>query len=286
MASTLVIKTTDTNAGSYGSSTATVEYALLTTLTTDLTVNDYLRVTLPSTHIPATGVALYLDTFTSVPVGGGVWDVSAKYSLAKRENIESQIGGPRYSYSGSVKAETVLRALKETRYSRTSGAAAVDMKKNINWTQEGIEGVSLEFPFSTFKLTRTHPANTFTVPVLRDLRKIQKHVNSDTWKSWSPGEILFDSFEITRTDDGKEEVVSNWTYSPNFTDINAADADGEKPFPEFGVIPKKGHEYLWVDWIEESDSATGKKTKKPLGIYVNKVYKTASFTANLSPLLG
>lgn len=283
MATSLTLNATQTNAGDYGNSDATLEYKLKTTdYTTSQDVNDWLRSNLPSTHTPVTGTTFYREKFTSTPIGGGIWEVSAKFGNPKAENIEAVLSGPQYSYDGGTTTEILVRAIKETRYSRSSGSAAIDMKKNINWTNQGIEGVSIPFPHSSFTLTKMHAANTFTVNVLRDLRKFQMHVNSDTWKGWAPGEILFESFTVNRREDGKEQSVAKFVFSPNYADVNLADADSEKPFPEFPAIPKKGHEYLWVDWIEESDSSSGKKYKKPLGVYVNKVYKTASFTANMA----
>jgi hypothetical protein len=43
-------------------------------------------------------------------------------------------------------------------------------------------------------------------------------------------------------------------------------------------IEKKGHEYMWVRYEAESDTASKTLLKVPKYVYVNKVYREASFS--------
>ena len=59
----------------------------------------------------------------------------------------------------------------------------------------------------------------------------------------------------------------------------SADRDDRDPLVigESGLIKKSGWDYLWVHYAESQDAATGRKTKTPVAVYVERVYQTANF---------
>jgi hypothetical protein len=66
--------------------------------------------------------------------------------------------------------------------------------------------------------------------------------------------------------DGPWNLSYKFIASPNATGLTVG---------EISDISKKGHEYLWV--LYEDDVSDDTLLKKPKAVYVNQVYKTASF---------
>jgi hypothetical protein len=75
---------------------------------------------------------------------------------------------------------------------------------------------------------------------------------------------------------GSQRGTENWetTFrfagSPNRTGIQIGSITG---------IAKKGWEYLWVRYADESDESARAFVKKPVGAYVERAYEEGDFSA-------
>ena len=57
--------------------------------------------------------------------------------------------------------------------------------------------------------------------------------------------------------------------SPNANNLSIGGING---------INKKGWEYLWVRYVDDKDAAAMMMVKKPLAVYVEKVYQAGDFS--------
>lgn len=281
MATSWVVKSTETTLGAYGVYGATRNYALGTTETTELAVNDWVDSNAPLTYTAKTGRTLALEKIKTVPLGGGIWDVVLDYSLPKFESADSSAEGPVVTYNGGVSTTKVYSTISnQTRYTR-DGETAPDVRNNINVTQDGTQGVDILTPIADFTVEKTHEAGTFTTAILRDLYLMQCTTNDGLWKNWQRGEVLFESFSVSIRGDRKEVSRAKFLVSPNDSEITV-DANGDSNSDE-GITPieKYGWQYLWSMSLEKpvdsSSTGQGVHRKRVLGVYVGDVYYETDF---------
>ncbi|MCK6470887.1 MAG: hypothetical protein L6R28_03995 [Planctomycetes bacterium] len=95
-------------------------------------------------------------------------------------------------------------------------------------------------------------------------------VNSDGFRGYSPGEVLFLGATGQKRGDAKWEITFKFAASPNRNGIQVGDISG---------ISKNGWDYLWVQYGEDVDSTAKVRIKKPVAVYVEQVYEEGAFSA-------
>ena len=72
----------------------------------------------------------------------------------------------------------------------------------------------------------------------------------------------------TKRGGGDWEITYRFAASPNVTGLTIGDITG---------INKKGWEYLWVRYADGVDAAAKALVKKPVAVYIEKVYAEGDF---------
>ena len=83
------------------------------------------------------------------------------------------------------------------------------------------------------------------------------------------GECLFLGASGSKRGEEDWEITFRFAASPNRTGITVGDITG---------IAKKGWEYLWVRYADAEDAAAKALVKKPVAVYVEKVYEDGDFS--------
>ena len=152
-------------------------------------------------------------------------------------------------------------------------ADAPDFKKAINVDNEGsVNGCEIVMPTFQFSETRTVKAAKVNASYKRRIAELTGTVNDKAFKGFEAGEVLF--LGATGNKKGKKrkhpwEITFKFAVSPNKTDLHVGD---------IVVDRKDGWDYLWVKYEDEVSEEKKNLVKKPVAVYVEKVYERKNFS--------
>lgn len=151
-------------------------------------------------------------------------------------------------------------------------ADAPDYKGAIGYDGENVAGVDIAQP--NLNLTETHyfPEDVVTTGFIAHLARKTGCVNSDGFRGFDPGEVLFLGASGSKRDDEDNplwEITYRFAVSQNRSNFRVGDIT---------VGAKWGWEYLWVRYGDEVDDAKKQIVKKPVAAYVEKVYDLTNFS--------
>ena len=135
-----------------------------------------------------------------------------------------------------------------------------------------MEGVDITVPVYSFSETHSLDPTVVTEVYKGTIFSLTGKVDSDTFRGFSPGEVLFLGAAGTRRGTGSDddwEITYRFAASPNRSNI---------PVGDITVPAKKGWEYLWVRYADTEDPAAHALVKQPVAAYVEKVYDEGDFS--------
>lgn len=200
---------------------------------------------------------IFVDTTT----GRGSWKCTVQY--VSEEFADPQVGESSFSFDTSGGTQHITQSIETLgRYPQT----APDCQGAIGVTPEGVDGVDITVPVYTF--SETHYFASLSMAYRATLFHLTGKVNNDSFKGMAPGDCLFLGASGTKRGKDKWEINFRFAGSPtreNFT---------------IGSIPvssKKGWDYLWVRYADATDDENHTLVKKPVAVYLEKVYEPANF---------
>jgi hypothetical protein len=203
---------------------------------------------------------LFIESLSRERRGPDSWIFTATYTP-----FVPDVG--QYAVSVDTTGGSILRtvALDETRY----GSGAPNFGGAID-VQDGVaQGCQIVIPSSKISVRARISSAYITSPIAYSniVTKLTGTVNASAefGGEYAAGELLFLGMvgDIT----GKDPLVTfNFEGSPNLTGLTIGGISG---------IAKGGHQYLWTYF--ESAIESGISVRKPKAIYVNTVYRSASW---------
>ena len=200
----------------------------------------------------------------------GLWNVTATYAEdtasqpAPVEN-DSTIsfdtgGGSTHITQGKA---NVLRL--------PSPGVTPDFGGAIGFDGENFQGVDIVTPMYKFSETHYKSANFVDQSYRLALMDLTGKVNSGAFRGFAAGEVLFLGASGARR--GRRtgdlwELTYNFAASKNATNLTVGG---------ISVSAKGGWEYLWVYYSAYVDTTAKQRAKQPKGVYVERVYDSASF---------
>lgn len=195
---------------------------------------------------------LYRNDLRVSPVGYELWKVEVNYGPTK-----SQTGEYRLSFDTS--GGTVH--LTNSRQTVASyGTNPPDHGQLIGVNDGQVEGVDAVIPALTINLTFKHPLGVISLPRIKDLARYTGSVNSETFLTFAPGEVLFLGARGDQGTDQETSVEYSFAMSENVTGQTIGDL----------TIDKDGHDYAWFRWVDDVDQ--NRAVKKPEFGYVERIY--------------
>lgn len=229
---------------------------------TDTQARDALMPHIPDAYDPWGQGLFFLPrkTVQMRPISHHMWEAIVTYEQSVAEDV------PLLSFDTGGGTQHIV-ASRETvgRYGPKSSAATGKM---IGATKDGVEGVDIVVPVYQFSETHYFKDEDVTPAYKNTLFFLTGKVNSGTFRGFARGECLFLGASGTRRGDGGWEITFKFAASPNEMNLAIGNITG---------IAKRGWEYLWVtveDYVDESIPAI---IKKPVAVYVERVYEEASF---------
>ena len=207
---------------------------------------------------------IFVDTAT----GRGKWDCRVRYVSPERK--EPEVGDPpQFSFDTSGGSQHVTQSIATVQKYAPAGKTAPDFKGAIGVTHDNVDGVDITVPVYSFSETHYLPSDQVTMEYRTTLFGLTGKVNSAAFKGMAAGECLFLGASGSKRGADDWEITFRFAASPNRTGITVGDITG---------ISKKGWEYMWVRYADSEDTAAKAIVKKPVAVYVEKVYEEGDFS--------
>lgn len=210
-----------------------------------------------------------IESYDLEYLGDQAWKVTAKYTKSGAEDDERPDPLRRTrSFDTGGGSQHITQAFSETAY----GTNAPNQQGAIGVDGENVNGVDIVVPALQWTETYDVPNSYVTNTYIRTVAGLTGCVNNGGFRSFEAGEVLFlgctgnQEWDSDRGN-GPWNLSFKFQASQNATGLTVGSISG---------ITKKGHEYLWVRYESAVDSNV--LLKKPRHVYVNKVYREASFS--------
>jgi len=210
-------------------------------------------------NVPATFLGMFLQDYSISERGGGLWDVTINYSPVDRSE-------PAVSFETSGGTQTITQALA-TIGTYTNDDPVIDFKGAIRPSDQSVEGCEITVP--VFNFTETHYFPVSSPPSQATIFGVTGKVNSDAFRGFAIGEVLFLGASGSQQGDEDWQVDYSFAASPNVTGLSIGGITG---------ITKRGWDYLWVYYANVQDD-TGKVVRRvPRQVNVEQVYQYTPFS--------
>jgi hypothetical protein len=198
------------------------------------------------------------------PVGAALWDGVVRYG--RTEDQEPETGESSFAFDTGGGTQHITQSIQTI--ARYPAGTAPDFKGAIGVTHDNVEGVDITIP--VYQFTETHYlADAVVTPAYRgQLFYLTGKVNAGAFKGLAPGECLFLGASGAKRGEEDWEITFRFAGSPNATGLMIGG---------IGPISKKGWEYMWVRYADAEDDNAKVLVKKPVAVYIEKVYEDGNF---------
>jgi len=212
----------------------------------------------------------------SVQTGGvdSWWEGTVKYTWAAKEKNDDE-GWPLPTYSfdtsgGTFHISTSLMTIGSIPAPGTGNPP--NFEGAIGVSKDKVQGVDIVLPKLGFSETHKFPVDTITGPFIKGLARATGRTNSDNFRTFKPGELLFLGATGQKSDTDVS-VTYKFEASENMVDYKLGNV----------TIPRKdGHHYLWTHYTDQTDDSTGTTQNKLRAAYVEQIYDTCNFSQTLA----
>jgi hypothetical protein len=206
--------------------------------------------------------------FVDTDSGKGKWDCRVRYISPERK--EPEVGDPpQFSFDTSGGTQHVTQSIATVQKYAPSGKTAPDFKGAIGVTSDNVDGVDITVPVYSFSETHYVADATVTTEYRLALMALTGTVNNAAFKGFAAGECLFLGAAGSKRGAEDWEITFRFAVSPNRTGITVGDITG---------IAKQGWQYMWVRYDDAEDSTAKAIVKKPVAVYIEKVYADGDFS--------
>lgn len=262
-----------------------------------------------STETEATAVALvnstapgsYLGydrkTVKLTPQGADIFYAEAKYDSRDQQkpgnntfSFDTTGSNEKIFYSRATIAPPSPPYLADSfGYSPEGAPDAPDLKRGINVTEHGVEGVDIQTRKFSFEASVTYGPTDITSSVIASIHRLTGTVNNDLWApvikgvtfSFAAGEVRFDGARGSWKQDGNVEITHKFSCSQGVQDPdddNPAGSTNGNAFTvgDIRILVKRGWDYLWIKYKQSSEG--GVLIQVATAAYAEQVYEYIPFS--------
>jgi len=226
--------------------------------------------TLLTNSTPASYDGLLRESIQFEPVwvdtaaNDGLWDCRIRYVAP--EDKEPEVGDSSFSFDTGGGTQHITQSLQTINKYAPPGKTAPDFKGAVGVTHDNVEGVDITVPVYNF--SETHYIDDGNVNKSAYFTLTGK-TNNAAFKGLAAGEVLFLGASGSKRGSDDWEITFRFAASPNKIGMTVGDIVN---------INKKGWEYMWVRYADAEDAAAKAIVKKPVAVYVEKVYEEGDFS--------
>ncbi len=196
----------------------------------------------------------------------GKWDCRVRYVAP--ENTEPEVGESAFSFDTGGGSQHITESIATAASYAPAGKTAPNFGGAVGVTHDSVDGVDITLPVYSFSETHYLADSAVTLAYKGTLFNLTGKVNSIAFKGLAAGECLFLGASGSKRGSDDWEITFRFAASPNRTGITVGTITG---------IAKKGWEYMWVRYADAEDVAAKAIVKKPVAVYVEKVYELGDF---------
>lgn len=200
-----------------------------------------------------------------------IWQGVAKY---ERPEKRPPTGAILLSFDTTGGTTHITQSISTVNKYAPPGKTAPDFQGAIGVTHDSVEGVDITTPTFKFSVTLYVASAKVTPTYIGKLFSLTGKVNNSDTTVWglgnfNAGELLFLGAQGSQRAGGEDwEIQFSFMGSPNRTGITVGD---------IANIAKKGWEYMWVRYADAEDGDAKTVVKRPVAVYIEKVYETGNF---------
>jgi len=194
----------------------------------------------------------------------GLWDCRVRYVAP--EEKEPEVGESSFSFDTGGGTQHITQSITTVNKYAPPGKTAPNFGGAVGVTHDNVEGVDITVPVYNF--SETHYIANENVNKGAYFALTGK-TNNASWKGFAAGECLFLGASGSKRGSDDWEITFRFAASPNKTGLTVGDITD---------IAKKGWEYMWVRYADAEDAAAKAIVKKPVAVYIEKVYDEGDFS--------
>jgi len=198
--------------------------------------------------------------------GDGQWVATVRYGIRP----PTEVGESSFAFDTSGGTQHITQSLATIHRYGAPGTTAPDFGGAVGVTHDNVEGVDITVPVYSFSETHYLDAAVVTPAYKGTLFNLTGKVNSASFKGLAAGECLFIGASGSKRGADDWEITYRFAGSPNRTGLVVGPISG---------ISKKGWEYMWVRYADSEDAAAKAIVKKPVAVYIERVYEEGNFAA-------
>ncbi len=209
--------------------------------------------------IPATYGNLYRKSIEIVErMDAATWRLSARYELPAPDQ---QLPDPVVAFDSTGGTQHITQSIATA--GRYGPAASALLGGAIGYDGERVAGCDIVVP--VWQWSETHCKTNADQSAYYSLTG---RVNGGAFRGHAAGEVLFLGATGQKRG-GVWEITFKFAASPNKTGITIGN---------IANISKGGWEYLWVQYGDDVDAAAKVRIRKPVAVYVERVYESGDFS--------
>ncbi len=193
------------------------------------------------------------------------WEGSVRYGTTE----PPQLGDLTVSFDTSGGTQHITQSLGTVGAYAASGGTPPLYQGAIGVTRDGVEGVDITIPQYAFTETHFSPAAVITEAYKLTLFNLTGRTNGASFRGFAAGEVLFLGANGARRGLDLWEISYRFVAAPNATGLVVGSISG---------INKGGWDYLWVRYEDVEDLAAQVVVKRPVAVYVERVYPFGDFS--------
>lgn len=204
-------------------------------------------------------------------IGNAYFDCTATYQTLQPKGSEDNNNNEGDFTPGSISWDTTghTEHITQGNSEERIPTSAPSFQNAINVSGNSVQGLDVVSPNLRYSETWILPAQVaISCDFIGAVYRLTGTVNEKKFRCFDPGEALFMGGRGQWTGDQPfVSVTFDWECRPN---------QEFYPFPgAAGMMKKKGWEYLWLKY--EDESASGSLIRVPVAAYKNSVYSEASW---------
>jgi len=229
-------------------------------------VNSYAMGATPAFVLTNYGV-LYKQDLQCTRTAYNQWTIKVPYAPAKNETGE-------WTWDFDTTGGTVHITQAKEEVARYPEPQAPDCLGSIAIDGDEVKGTEIVVPAMKINVTYKHPQGVMTLARAKFLNNMTGMVNSDTFLTFSPGEVLFLGGRGSDGTTSEASISYSFAMAANATGLTIGSIAG---------VAKKGWEVAWIRYHDTITTADGKDqpTRVAKFVYVDRVYETIAMASAL-----
>ena len=233
-------------------------------------------------HAPSTfgGIPQQDVEVKEIEGNGGLWLGVVRYGLQEFGGNAQEAGDDaEYEFDISASTSHITTSIAtDGGYAAggSSGGVVPTFGGLIGVTKDGVEGVDIYTPVSSFGFTRTFAAEDVTLEYVDTIESLVGTFNNADFDGRPAGEVLF----IGCT--GRQRANGDWVLTFRFARSKNKSNFVVNPSADVAdqitVSSKRGWDYLWVFYEDVVDADVDRIVKRAVAAYVEQVYEAGDLS--------